>query len=168
MRIEGGVIRRDRIFDELVNPGRAIPLLSTTFHGLTDRDVAGSRSIAPVLTDFREFCGDSVLVAHNAAFDMKFLELAQADGAPVFAQPVLDTLLLSAVLEPGAREHDLDALAARHGAAFEGRHTALGDSLATAEIFLALLALAEKAETLDQLTALSRKARRFRRLQKQY
>ena len=168
VRIVDGVIRRDLIFDELVYPARVIPPLSTTIHGLTDGDVADSRPIGPVLQDFHEFCGDSVLVAHNAAFDMKFLELARPDGAPVFEQTVLDTLLLSAVLEPGARDHDLDALAARHGATFEGRHTALGDSLATAEVFLALLKLAEKAETLGQLTAISRKARRFRRLQKQY
>ncbi len=168
VRIVNGVIQEDQVFEEIVDPGRTIPPLSTTFHGLTDADVAGCRRIGPVLRDFHEFCGDSVLVAHNAAFDMKFLERAKEDGAPAFEQPVLDTLLLSAVLEPGARDHDLDALAARHGTTFKGRHTALGDSLATAEVFLKLLVLAETARTLGELTRLSRKARQFRRLQRQY
>jgi DNA polymerase III epsilon subunit family exonuclease len=170
VRIVDGIVRRDQIFDELVQPGRTIPRLSTTFHGITDDQVANKRAIGPVLQDFHAFCGDSVLVAHNAAFDMKFLELARADGAPVFSQPVLDTLLLSAVLEADAIGHDLDALVERHGAVLleADRHTALGDSLATAEVFLALLALAKDTETLGQLVNLSYKARRFRRLQKRY
>ena len=170
VRIVDGAVRRDQVFEELVHPGRPIPPLSTTFHGITDAQVAHKRPIGPVLRDFHAFCGDSVLVAHNAAFDMKFLELAQADGAPAFSHTVLDTLLLSAVLEPKARNHDLDALAARHGVVLpeRDRHTALGDSLATAEVFLALLTLAKDAETVGQLVTLSRKARHFRRLQKQY
>jgi len=170
VRIVDGVIQRDQVFDELVNPGRPIPPLSTTFHGLTDEHVAHSRTIGSVLWDFHNFCGDAVLVAHNAAFDMKFLELAQEDGAPVFEQAVLDTLLLSAVMEPGAHDHGLDALVQRHGVVLPevDRHTALGDSLATAEVFLVLLSMAEKAETLGHLTKISKKARKFRRLQRQF
>ena len=170
VRIVDGMVRRDQVFNELVNPGRKIPPLSTTFHGITDAQGAQSRSIAPVAQDFTDFCGDAVLVAHNAAFDMKFLELAQAEGAPVFEQSVLDTLLLSAVLERDAHDHGLDALVARHGVLLPeaDRHTALGDSLATAEVFLALLAKAGDAKTVGDLQAISRKARRFRRLQKQF
>jgi DNA polymerase III epsilon subunit len=170
VRIVDGVVRRDQVFDELVNPGRPIPRLSTTFHGITDEQVAHSRTIGTVLWDFHEFCGDAVLVAHNAAFDMKFLALAQADGAPIFQQSVLDTLLLSAVLEPRAHDHGLDALVQRHGVDLPevARHTALGDAQATAEVFLALLPLAGTATTVSDLAKLSRKARRFRRLQKQY
>ena len=170
VRIVGGVVRRDLVFNELVNPGRNIPPLSTTFHGITDAQIAESRGIAPVAQDFVDFCGDAVLVAHNAAFDMKFLELAQAEGAPVFEQTVLDTLLLSAVLEKGAHDHGLGALVERHGVILPeaDRHTALGDSLATAEVFLALLAKADAAKTVADLQAISHKARRFRRLQKQF
>ncbi|MDA1099163.1 MAG: EamA family transporter [Proteobacteria bacterium] len=170
VRIVDGIIRRDQIFNELVHPGRSIPAASTKFHGIIDQHVADKRSIGPVLRDFHGFCGDSVLVAHNAAFDMRFLELAQSDGAPAFIQPVLDTLLLSAVLEPDAKGHDLDALVDRHDARLPeaDRHTALGDSLATAEVFLTLLTLAKDAKTLGQLINLSYKARRFRRLQKRY
>lgn len=170
VRIVNGIIRRDQIFNELVHPGRPIPAASTKFHGIIDAQVADKPAIGPVLRDFHAFCGDSVLVAHNAAFDMKFLELAYSDGAPAFTQPVLDTLLLSAVLEPDAKGHDLDALVDRHGANLPAadRHTALGDSLATAQVFLALLALAKDAKTLSQLINLSYKARRFRRLQRHY
>ena len=77
---------------------------------------------------------------------------------------------MSAVLEPGAHDHGLDALVQRHGVVLPevDRHTALGDSLATAEVFLVLLSMAEKAETLGHLTKISKKARKFRRLQRQF
>jgi len=81
-------------------------------------------------------------VAHNAAFDLVFLQRkAQATGLH-FDQPVVDTLLLSSVVHPGADSHALDAVAARLGVVLEGRHTALGDAQVTAEVLLKLLPLA--------------------------
>jgi DNA polymerase-3 subunit epsilon len=75
-----------------------------------------------------------------------------------FEQPVLDTLLLSAVAQPGLGDHRLESIAGRLGVPVIGRHTALGDALLTGEVFLRLLALLRERgiETLGQALEASR------------
>jgi len=84
-----------------------------------------------------------VLIAHNAAFDMRFLQLKEERTGIRFTQPVLDTLLLSAVVHPNQESHKLDVILERLGIAIGKRHNALEDALATGEVFLKLVKLLE-------------------------
>ncbi len=140
-RIVNGRILYQEGFEQLVDPGRAIPPASIPIHGITPDMVAGKPRIAAVLPAFHRFAEGSVLVAHNAAFDMRFLQMQEQATGVAFRQPVLDTLLLSAVVHPNQASHRLDEIAERFGIRVVGRHTALGDALMTAQVLLRLIPL---------------------------
>ena len=141
VRIVNAKLLRQESFEQLVNPGRLIPAATVQIHGISQDMVRGMPAITEVLPAFYAFAQDSVLVAHNAAFDMRFLQLQQASTGLVFSHPVLDTLLLSAVVHPNQASHRLEAIADRFNITVLGRHTALGDAFVTAEVWLRLLPL---------------------------
>ena len=141
VRIVNGRLLKQEAYEQLVDPQRPVPADSVRIHGIRAQDLAGQPVLRAVLPAFQRFCEDTVLVAHNAAFDMRFLELAEEESGVRFTQPVLDTLLLSAVVHGDLQDHGLEAIAERLGVAVVGRHTALGDALMTGEIFLRLLPL---------------------------
>jgi DNA polymerase-3 subunit epsilon len=143
VRVINGRILTGESFSELIDPGRDISESARRIHGIGGEMVAGRPSIRDVLPAFRKFVGDSVLVAHNAAFDLKFLKLKEAAAGVVFDNPVLDTMLLSAYLHDHQTLHTLEAIAKRFGVAVEARHTALGDSLVTAAVFLRMIEVLE-------------------------
>ena len=140
-RVVNGRLLRQESFEQLVDPGRDIPAAGIPIHGITPDMVVGQPRIDEVLPAFHQFAQDTVLVAHNAAFDMKFLQLLEPRTGLRFQQPVLDTLLLSAVVHPHQESHRLEAIAERFGITVLGRHTALGDALVTAEVLLKLTPL---------------------------
>jgi DNA polymerase-3 subunit epsilon len=159
VRIVNRRLLRHEAYEQLIDPQRSLPPASVKIHGITPEMLAGQPPIAQVLPVFRAFVADTVLVAHNAAFDMRFLELKEAATGIRFDRPVLDTFLLSAVLFPNQETHRLEAIAERLGVSVMGRHTAVGDAIVTAEVFLKMLPLlAEKGiRTLGQAREASEK-----------
>ena len=139
VRILNGRLLSDEMFEELVDPRRDIPVASYRIHGINQEMVAEKDPIEKVLPRFRQFVADTVLVGHNIAFDMKMLKLKEPTTRIRFTNPVLDTLLLSAILHPVHERHDMETIARRLGISIINRHTALGDAMTTAEIFLKLI-----------------------------
>jgi DNA polymerase III subunit epsilon len=141
VRIVNGRRVEGEVFDTLVNPRRAIPAASTAVHGITDAMVQDAPCIEDVAMRFHKFAEGAVLVAHNAPFDMAFLRRVEGAIARRFDNPILDTVLLSAVIYGQQEVHTLDALTHRLGITIpeEARHTAIGDTIATAEAVLKLL-----------------------------
>lgn len=140
-RIVNGKLLRSESFDQLVDPLRELPEASTKIHGITPEMLVGQPPMAKVLPAFQAFAEDTVLVAHNAAFDMRFLQLKEDSTGIRFSQPVLDTLLLSAVIHPAQESHRLEAISERMGVNIMGRHTAMGDAIVTGEVFLRMIPL---------------------------
>jgi DNA polymerase-3 subunit epsilon len=144
-RIVNGKLLRHESFEQLVDPRRSLNPESIPIHGIKPEMLVNQPTIDKVLPAFHAFAQDTVLIAHNAAFDMRFLQLKEGATGLVFDQPVLDTLLLSGVLHPNQQSHRLEAIAERLNLTIVGRHTALGDAIVTAEVFLKLIPLlAEK------------------------
>ena len=108
---------------------------------ITDAMVADAPPVAEVVRRFHKFAEGAVLIAHNAPFDMTFLKRRETEIGRAFDHPILDTVLLSAVVYGQTEGHSLDALSRRLGITIpeEARHTAIGDTIATAEAFLKLL-----------------------------
>jgi DNA polymerase-3 subunit epsilon len=158
VRVVNGRLLRQEIFDQLVDPRRPVSPLSAKLTGIRPELLEGQPPIYDVLPAFARFCEDTVLVGHNVGFDLRFLELKEARTGVRLDQPVLDTLLLSAALEPEQDDHSLEALAARLGVSVVGRHTALGDAILTGEIFLRQLRLlaAQRVVTLGEARAAAR------------
>ena len=137
VRIEGG--REVDRFSALVNPGMRIPAMITGITGIDDETVAGAPPIEVVLPKFVDFAAHSVLVAHNAPFDLGFLdyELGRLRGQ-TFPRPALDTLRMARKLCP-QQKCSLSALAYRFDTRVKPVHRALHDAQATGELLLLFL-----------------------------
>lgn len=140
--VNGRIVPGERI-NQLVDPGRPIPAASTKVHHISDQMVKGAPSIAEAGRAFHAFAAQSVIVAHNAPFDMAFLHRHKGAMGVTWDHPILDTVLLSAVLFGASQIHTLDALCDRLGVSIptELRHTALGDAQATAEVLVKMLTM---------------------------
>lgn len=164
VRMRGPEILRAETIDQLVDPGRPIPPRTTAIHGITDEMVAGSGRFETHWPALATLIQDMILVGHNIAFDIAHLRWAATRAGIAWTPPPsLDTLLLSAALEPKSPGFDLEAVAQRFDVPIDGRHTALGDSLMTAEIFARLLPqLAERGvTTLGEAVAFGQRAKAF-------
>lgn len=142
--IGGVVINQGQLtnqtFFEYVNPNRQIPPFITELTGITDEMVNTASEFAIVGNAFFDFAGASMLVAHQGAFDLRFINAKMQKNCGETLRPLfLDTYILSQFLFPHRRTHSLDSLAKTYGVALTDRHTALGDSVITGHVFLAMI-----------------------------
>ena len=129
-------------FSELIDPGVKLKPKITEITGITDDMLKGQASEEEIFKKFVEFIGDSVLVAHNAMFDMGFIDMASSKyKIDQLTNPVIDTLELSRKLYPQHTRHSLSVLVKRFDVEFDedSHHRALYDAEATAKIFAEML-----------------------------
>ncbi|MGI9054340.1 MAG: 3'-5' exonuclease [Pyrinomonadaceae bacterium] len=134
-KIKNGEIVEE--FQTLVNPETPIPPFITGLTGISDRMVKGAPRFSDVAENFLEFIDDSVLVAHNAHFDMRFLnhEIGRIYESYRMGNPHLCTVHLSRKLLPDLVNHRLHTVAEHYAIYIKNRHRAADDALATANIF---------------------------------
>lgn len=167
VRVVNGKLVPGEEFETLVDPGQPIPPQSTKVHGISDDMVAGAPEFTAACRAFHDFARDAVIIAHNAPFDMAFLHRQGRATGLVFEHPVLDTVHLSAIVFGGSAEHTLDALCDRLNVTIppEARHTALGDAIATAQVFTAMLPILD-ARGINTFGALRAEAQKHSRILK--
>jgi DNA polymerase-3 subunit epsilon len=141
VRIVKQRVLQGEVFDRLVNPKRKIPVESIRIHGIDDQVVEAKPDITEILPCFYNYAKDTVLIAHQADFDLAMFRAKQEQTRIKFDNPVLDTMLLSSFVHPNQTDHSLEAIAHRLGVQVQGRHTALGDAWTAANIFLGLIPL---------------------------
>ncbi|MDP3508516.1 MAG: exonuclease domain-containing protein [Candidatus Melainabacteria bacterium] len=130
-------------FSTLINPGGPIPPEVSALHGITDAMVADAPSVDRVLPQFFQWCGspaDTVLIAHNASFDVEFLKVnSQRLRLELPAHAVIDTLALAQCLVQGSLNYKLKTLSEHFGFAGSLYHRALDDSMYVQKLFAKLV-----------------------------
>ena len=135
--MRGSVILDEPRIDTRVDPGIPIPAASARIHGIADPEVAGAPKPAELLEPLAEMLAGCVVIGQSIRFDLAVLrhEAARA-GLSWHDPPALDVAHLAGALDRGLVDLGLESLANRFGVTIEGRHDALGDSLAAARIFI--------------------------------
>jgi DNA polymerase-3 subunit epsilon len=161
--VRGGKARV--VFDSLINPERPIPGMISSLTNITHEMVRNAPVFADIASQLAAVLEGNVFVAHNAAFDWRFLslEMQRATGRPL-AGTRLCTVRMTKRLVPALRRRSLDAVTAFYGITITARHRAGGDAVATAEVLTRLLAAASDAGimTFDELRSYLRAPRRPR------
>ncbi|MFD2829737.1 PolC-type DNA polymerase III [Corticicoccus populi] len=127
-------------FERFSNPNEPLTETIKEITGITDDMLVDAPPISEVITDFKEWVGDAVFVAHNASFDMGFIEAAyQREGFGSYTNGVIDTLELSRTVNTDFKKHGLNILAKKYNVELTQHHRAIYDAEATAYIFIKML-----------------------------
>jgi len=127
-------------FATFINPHERIPYNIQQLTNITDDMVRDAPELEEKLPEFAAFVGDCVLVAHNARFDIGFIQAnLKRLGHPELANPVLDTLELARMLFPSLKNHRLNTLADKFKVSLDNHHRAIDDSIALGHILFHLL-----------------------------
>ncbi|HEX8317633.1 3'-5' exonuclease [Longimicrobium sp.] len=148
VRVAGGQIRDT--FCTLVNPERPIPGMISSLTGITNAMVAGQPRFAQVAPEVSRALDGCVFVAHNAAFDWRFIchELSMCTGMTLSGRQ-LCTVRLARKLLPQLPSRSLDGLALFFGLEIESRHRALDDALATARVLIHFIDMLDEQGVAD-------------------
>ena len=147
VKVEDGKIT-DK-FSTFVNPKRPIPFRITELTGITDEMVIDSPDIETILPQFIEFIGDAVLVAHNASFDVGFIEQNCKRQKIEADFTYVDTVGMARFLLPALNRFKLDTVAKAVGVSLENHHRAVDDAACTAEIFVKFVKMLEERDIRD-------------------
>jgi DNA polymerase-3 subunit epsilon len=131
----------DAIFDQLIDPERDVPSSSSKIHGIYQKDIVGKPKIREIEHDISNFISNCTIVGHNIQFDQDFVKtiIPYSELALKFKlNPILDTFSLAISLFPDLESHELSDLCKTFKIKPEIRHTALGDSIMTANLFVIL------------------------------
>lgn len=147
IELAGVKMRDEKVIDRFatfVNPHERIPYNIQQLTNINDDMVRGAPELEDVLPKFREFVGDAVLVAHNARFDIGFIQAnLKALGQPPMDNPVLDTLEMARLLLPNLKNHRLNTLSDRFKVSLENHHRAVDDAEALGYVLYHLIKEAE-------------------------
>lgn len=145
---DGGapVLREEGALAALVSPGMKMPEAARAIHGISDEDLEGAPRFAELAPALLALCGDAVIVAHNAPFDISFLrsEIERA-GLPFPAHPSLDTRMLAKAAFPGAGSYRLGSLASFLRIDTGHAHRALDDARTCMQLLVACAAMPQRS-----------------------
>ncbi|KRL04274.1 PolC-type DNA polymerase III [Liquorilactobacillus oeni] len=143
-------------FDEFIDPGHPLSQTTINLTSITDEMVRGSKSEKEVFSLFQEFCKGSVIVGHNATFDVDFMNTGyQRQGLPLITNPWIDTLPFARFLYPQLKGFRLNRLAKFLNVELEHHHRAIYDAEATGYIYFAMLKEAQEKYHIDFLDQLN-------------
>ncbi|MBQ3560057.1 MAG: PolC-type DNA polymerase III [Agathobacter sp.] len=147
VKVENGKIV-DR-FSSFVNPQVPIPYRIEELTHINDNMVIDAPTIDVVLPQFLEFCDGSVMVAHNADFDVSFIKKKAANLGVDFVPTYVDTVAMARFLLPSLNRFKLDTVAKAVGVSLDNHHRAVDDAACTAEIFVKFIVMLEERGITD-------------------
>ncbi len=161
VRIKTGQLDEQDVFEQLVDPGEAIPPAASAIHGIYDRDVANAQKFGEVAASFSSWMGGAIVVGYSIGFDLAMMKREHLLADMAWTPPrSLDVRYLAELAAPQLPDYSLDTVAGWLGIEIKGRHSALGDALATAEVFTAL-AHKLRGRGIRTIAEAERAARRF-------
>ena len=153
--VEGKITDR---FSTFVNPETPIPFRIEELTGINDNMVLDAPVIGEILPEFMKFCEGCIMVAHNASFDMSFIDANCQRLGIECDKTVVDTVAMARVLLPNLNRFKLDTVAKALGVSLENHHRAVDDAACTANIFVKFIEMLRKQgiHTLDELNELGK------------
>ncbi len=143
-------------FSKLINPQKVIPKRVEELTGLSNVLLENEPTIDEVIGDFYEFCKNSILVAHNAKFDISFIRREFENHELKFDFSVLDTLQLARAVVKDAKRFNLSTLSKKLGVSLVGAHRAVNDAQATSEVFIKLLDIAKNDHEIEDILEINK------------